>query len=122
MAAKWIEALTGPLEQKKQYRQDMARINALPGPWQQAAKGVHRYLLHASGITDGDALIQMVTGLADLFDRAAADGTPVREMVGEDPVSFADDFATAYAGRQWIDKERERLRQTIAGAEADQPR
>ena len=29
MAAKWIEALTGSLEQKKQYKQDKARIEAL---------------------------------------------------------------------------------------------
>ncbi len=31
MAAKWIEALTGSLEQKKQYKQDKARIDGLPG-------------------------------------------------------------------------------------------
>lgn len=30
MAAKWIEALTGSLEQKKQYKQAKARIEALP--------------------------------------------------------------------------------------------
>ena len=29
MAAKWIEAITGSLEQKKQYRQDKARIEHL---------------------------------------------------------------------------------------------
>lgn len=121
MAAKWIEALTGPLEQKKQYRQDMARIEALPEPWQKAAKGVHRYVMYAGGITDGDALTRMVTGLADLFESAAADGTPVHAIVADDPVGFAEDFAASYAGRQWIDKERARLRQTIADAESGQP-
>ena len=30
MVAKWIEALTGSLEQKKQYKRDKARIEALP--------------------------------------------------------------------------------------------
>ena len=30
MAAKWIETLTGSLEQKKQYKQYKARIEALP--------------------------------------------------------------------------------------------
>ena len=35
MAAKWIEALTGSLEQKKQYRQYTARIEALPEPYPQ---------------------------------------------------------------------------------------
>ena len=31
MVAKWIEALTGSLEQKKQYKRDKARIEALGG-------------------------------------------------------------------------------------------
>src|SRR5207248_1092064 len=38
MAAKWIELVTGSLEQKKQYRQDKARIEALPEPYGTAAK------------------------------------------------------------------------------------
>ena len=33
MAAKWIEALTGSLEQKKQYRDAKKRIDALPEPY-----------------------------------------------------------------------------------------
>ncbi len=32
MAATWLEALTGSLEQKKQYKQDKARMDALPEP------------------------------------------------------------------------------------------
>ena len=40
MAAKWIELVTGPLEQKKQYRQDKARIEALPEPYGTAAKAL----------------------------------------------------------------------------------
>jgi DNA-binding ferritin-like protein (Dps family) len=120
MAAKWIEALTGSLEQKKQYRHDMARIEALPAPYARAAKGLHRYLMYSAGMVDGDSLTAMFTDFADLWERAAADGTPVRDIVGEDPVAFADDFARAYAARHWIDKERARLRQTIAEAEAEQ--
>jgi DNA-binding ferritin-like protein (Dps family) len=117
----WYEKLTGVLEQKKQYKQDMARIDALPDPWRTAARGVHRYLMYAGGITDGDDATRMITGLADLFERAAADGTPVHEIVGDDPVGFAEEFAAAYASRTWIDKERARLRATIADAEGPQP-
>lgn len=32
MAAKWIEAVTGSLEQKKQYREAKARMESLPEP------------------------------------------------------------------------------------------
>jgi DNA-binding ferritin-like protein (Dps family) len=100
MAAKWIEALTGSLEQKKQYRQDTARIEGLPEPYRAAAKAVHRYFTYYGGITDGDTLILMLGDLADLWERAAA-----------------DDVAQAYNGQQWIDKERARLRKAIDDAE-----
>lgn len=122
MAAKWIETLTGSLEQKKQYRQDKARIDALEEPYGTAAKALHRYLMYYGGIVDGDTLTTMFGDLADLWERAAADGTAVRDIVGEDPVEFAEAFALAYSGSHWIDKERARLTEAIEGAErGEQP-
>src|SRR6478672_5274309 len=100
MAAKWIETVTGSLDQKKQYRQHKARMEALPEPYATAAKAVQRYLMYYGGVTDGTTLVTMLGDLADLWDRAAADGTPVRDIVGEDPVEFAEAFAQAYAGRR----------------------
>ena len=117
MAAKWIEALTGSLEQKKQYRQYRARIEALPEPYGAAAKAFERYFLRYGGITDGDTLITMFGDFADLWERAAVDGTPVRGIVGEDPVGFAETFMEAYGGKRWIDKERARLTQAVDDAE-----
>jgi DNA-binding ferritin-like protein (Dps family) len=115
MAAKWIEVLTGPLEQKKQYRQATARIAALPAPYRDAAKAIGRYVMYYSGTTDGDTLTTMIGDHADLWERAA-DGTPVREIVGDDPVGFAEEFAAAYSGTHWIDKERARLTKAIDAA------
>lgn len=109
MAAKWIETLTGSLEQKKQYKQDRARIEGLPEPYGSVAKAVHRYLMYYGGITDGETLATMFTDLADLWERAAIDGTDIAAIVGDDPVGFAETFASAYGGKQWIDKERARL-------------
>ena len=109
MAAKWIETLTGSLEQKKQYKQDKARIDALPEPYGSAAKAMHRYFMYYGGITEGDTLVQMIVDYADLWERAAIDGTPISAIVGDDPVEFAENFARAYSGKQWIDKERARL-------------
>ena len=120
MAAKWIETLTGSLEQKKQYKQTMARIEGLPDPYRTAAKAIHRYFMYYGGVTDGDTMVTMFVDLADLWERAAADGTPVREIVGDDPVEFAETFAQSYAGRQWIDKERERLIKAIDAAEREE--
>jgi DNA-binding ferritin-like protein (Dps family) len=121
MVAKWIEVVTGPLEQKKQYKQDKARIEALPAPYSAAASAVHRYLLYFGGITDGETMTRMFTDLADLWERAAVDGTPVRDIVGDDPVEFAETFARAYEGNHWIDKERRRLTTAIDAAADAQP-
>lgn len=122
MAAKWIETITGSLEQKKQFRQYKARVEALPEPYNAVAKAVERYWMVFGGITDGDTLVTMFGDSADLWERAAADGTPVREIVGTDPVEFAESFARAYSGKQWIDKERARLAKAVDDAERGETR
>ena len=42
-------------------------------------------------------------------ERAAVDGIPIRDIVGDDPVEFADTFIRNYSDGQWINKERKRL-------------
>lgn len=121
MAGKWYEVLTGPLEQKRQYRQSKARLDALPEPYASAAKAYQRYFMYYGGFTDGDVMVTMLGDFADLWERAAVDGTPVHAIVGDDPVEFGETFAQAYGGKHWIDKERARLTDAIREAErADQ--
>lgn len=122
MVAKWIEALTGSLEQKKQYKRDRARVEALPEPYRSTTKAFERYFMYYGGIVDGDTLVTMLGDFTDLWERAAVDATPVRDIVGEDPVEFAETFASAYAGARWIDKERARLTAAIRDAERGGPR
>ena len=117
MTAKWIELATGSLEQKKQYKRDRVRIAALPEPYRTVAKALWRYFMYYPGITDDDDTLKMSGDFADLWERAAADGTPVRAIVGENPVEFAETFAQTYARREWIDKERARLTKAIEDAE-----
>ncbi len=116
MAAEWIEKVTGPLEQKKQYRQYKARIKALPVNYRAAVEAVERYLLYAGGIAKGDVLVQMYGDLVDLFEQSAASGTPIRDIVGDDPVEFVEDFLANYAEGSWIIKERKRLTDAIDAA------
>ena len=60
--------------------------------------------MYYGGITDGDTLITMLGDFADLWERAAADGTPVRAIVGDDPVEFAETFV-ALLRRQAVDRQ-----------------
>ena len=109
MAAKWIEMVTGSFEDKKRWRQYKARKEALPVGYKTAIDGIERYFMYAGAIVKGDVMAQMLEDLADLIEGAAADGTPIRDIVGDDPVEFADTFIANYADGQWINKERKRL-------------
>ena len=117
MAAKWIEMLTGSLEVKRQYKQYRVRIGALPEPYRTVAKALQRYYMYYGGFLDDKTAMNMWGDFVDLWERAAADGTPVRAIVGENPVEFAETFAQAYAGKEWIDKERARLVKAIDSAD-----
>lgn len=109
MAPKWIELVTGPLEEKKQYREYKARLKQLPGSYRTAAEAVERYLMYAGGIAKGDVLVRMYGDLVGLFEESAANGTPIRQVVGEDPVEFVEAFIANYSDGSWINKERQRL-------------
>lgn len=116
----WIEKVTGSFEDKKRYRQYKAAVKALPEPYRTAAAACERYLMYYGAITTGDAMLAMLDDLADLFRQSAADGTPVRAVVGDDPVEFCEAFVRNYADGQWIAKERVRLNKAIEDAEGEE--
>jgi DNA-binding ferritin-like protein (Dps family) len=111
---------TGWTEQKRRYRQHTALTERLPANYHAAVDGLERYA-EFFGPGKGDSLLSMLEDLADLFEQSAANGTLVREVVGEDPVEFAEAFVRNYPEGQWISRERERLTRSIeraAGEEA----
>jgi len=103
---------------KRRWREYKARTRQLPESYRTAIDALQRYLMYF-GPADGDKAASMFEDLADLFEQAAADGTPVRAIVGEDPVEFADAFVRNYSGGAWITRERERLTNAIARAEGE---
>ncbi|MFF3445023.1 DUF1048 domain-containing protein [Streptosporangium sp. NPDC002721] len=111
----YLEVVTGPLEDKKRYRRYKARIKELPENYRAAVEALERYLMHF-GPGDGTEAASMYDDLADLFEQSAASGTPIREIVGEDPVEFVEAFLRNYPKGQWISRERERLAAAIGRA------
>jgi DNA-binding ferritin-like protein (Dps family) len=106
--------------EKKRWRAYKARTKVLPEPYRAAVDAVERYLMNSGEVpTDGERLATMFEDLADLFERAAADGTPVRDVVGADPVEFVTTFALTYSDGGWIAKERARLVRSIDEAAGD---
>ncbi|HEY2055799.1 MAG TPA: DUF1048 domain-containing protein [Solirubrobacterales bacterium] len=111
MAPSWID-------QKRRYRQCKARAAQLPTSYREAIEALERYMNYF-GPGTGEGVVSMLEDLLDLFEESAANQTPIRDVVGEDPVEFAETFLRNYPESSWIGRERERLTTAIARAAAD---
>ena len=110
MAKNFFELVVGSIDDKKQWRAYKARVKALPENYRVAVGAIEKYLwTFGETPTEWPRAGSMFDGLADLFERAAADATPIRDIVGDDPVEFAEEFARTYSDGGWIAKERARL-------------
>ena len=114
----FISKVIGP---KRRWRAYKARVKALPASYRTAVEAIERYLMHF-GPMDGDSAASVLEDVADLFERAAADGTPIREIVGEDPVEFVEALVGNYEKGGYVTRERERLTNAIKRAEEARPR
>jgi DNA-binding ferritin-like protein (Dps family) len=104
------------IDQKKRYRAYKTRVGALPEQYRAAVEALERYV-SVLGPGRAEPLQQVFDDLAELFEQSAADGTPVRAVVGEHPVEFAEEFLRNYPAGAWIGKERDRLSRAIDRAE-----
>ena len=109
------------IAEKRRYRQYKARTKQLPADYRTAIDALERYLMYFGAITKGDILMAMLDDLADLFEQSAANGTPIRAVVGDDPVEFAETFLQNYSEGRWINKERERLTNAIDSVAGGEP-
>jgi DNA-binding ferritin-like protein (Dps family) len=109
----FISKVIGP---KRRWRAYKARVRQLPENYRTTVEAIERYLMHF-GPMDGDSAASVLEDVADLFERAAADGTPIREIVGEDPVEFVEAMVGNYEKGGYVTRERERLTDAIKRAE-----
>ncbi|MFB4272500.1 DUF1048 domain-containing protein [Nonomuraea sp. GTA35] len=108
----YLEIVTGSLEEKKRWRQYKARVKRLPENYRIAVEALERYLMHF-GPADGAGAMTMWEDLAELFEQSAADGTPIRDLFGDDPVEFVEAFMANYPLGQYRRRERERFTSAI---------
>lgn len=99
-------------EDKKRYKLYKARKQQLPASHLEVIDAVERYALRLGPAT-GDAIVTMLEDLIDIVEAGAKDGTSVREIVGDDPVRFAEEFLGNYPTSPWVAKEQERLASTV---------
>ena len=99
---------------KRRWREYKARGRQLPASYRTALAALERYLNYCGG-TGGDGTA-LYGDLVDLFEQSAANRTPIREIVGEDPVEFIETLVRNYPEGQWSIRERERLTNAIERA------
>lgn len=94
---------------KRRWRAYKARVRELPRDYREAVDAIERYCMYFVPI-DSESVSTMFEDLADLFEQAAADETPIREIVGDDPVEFAEAFVENYTEGGYVPvRERKRL-------------
>jgi len=113
--SKFVQLVIGD---KKRWRAYKARVKQLPDNYRAAVDGIERYTMYV-GPADGDKAMTMFEDLADLFEQAAADGTPIRDIVGDDPIEFVETFVANYGGGGWISREQKKLSDAITLAEGE---
>ncbi len=115
--------LIGSLDHKKRYRAVRKRTRALPANYREAVDSIQRYLSFF-GPDDAENSLEIMENLIAVFETAAATSRSIREIVGDDPVAYADSILVSYPQSSWIHKEKQRLVNAIdeaCGDDEDEP-
>ena len=98
------------IESKREYKQQMARVEALPKDYQYVFKKIQGHMWNfASG--DGYDMLKLHYELIDLFEAGAAEGKQVLEITGEDVAAFCDELLRN--ARTYTENWREKLNRDI---------
>jgi DNA-binding ferritin-like protein (Dps family) len=98
------------LESKREYKAQMARVNALPEDYRFVYKKIQGYMWNFAG-GDGMDMLKTQVDLIDLFEQGAADGKHILDVTGEDVVAFCDDLLRDT--RLWMDNYRNKLNRDV---------
>ncbi|MEA4920882.1 MAG: DUF1048 domain-containing protein [Clostridiaceae bacterium] len=78
-------------ESKREYKEQMARVKALPEDYQYVFKKIQSHMwMFAAG--SGYDMMKIHYDLIELFESGAAEGKQVLEITGEDVASFCDEL------------------------------
>lgn len=91
MLDSFIKLVIGDLDEKKEYRQMMNRVKALPEDYRYVYEKIQKYMwIFGDGFDTGDLL--------ELFEGGAAEGKQVLDITGEDVAVFCDELICASGG------------------------
>lgn len=98
------------LGEKREYRVYKERVNQLPEEYKKAMKAIESYMWN---FAKGAGMLELLKNILEMFENSASDGLNVRDIVGNDIAAFADSFLAEFPEETWIDKLRNKLRDSI---------
>ncbi|MDP9579561.1 UNVERIFIED_ORG: DNA-binding ferritin-like protein (Dps family) [Bacillus sp. 1751] len=96
--------------EKREYRVYKERVNQLPEEYKKAMKAIENYMWN---FAKGAGMLELLKNILEMFENSASDGLNVRDIVGNDIAAFADSFLAEFPEETWIDKLRNKLRDSI---------
>ncbi|MDP9580488.1 UNVERIFIED_ORG: DNA-binding ferritin-like protein (Dps family) [Bacillus sp. 1751] len=96
--------------EKREYRVYKERVNQLPEEYKKAMKAIESYMWN---FAKGAGMLELLKNILEMFENSASDGLNVRDVVGNDIAEFADSFLAEFPEETWIDKLRNKLRESI---------
>jgi Uncharacterized protein conserved in bacteria len=105
-----LELIKKMIGDKKEYRAQMARVEALPEKYRFVFKKMQGYMWNFVG-GDGSDMLNTQYELIELFEASAAEGKHVLDVTGEDVVGFCDELIRDT--KMWTDNYRKKLNRDI---------
>jgi DNA-binding ferritin-like protein (Dps family) len=82
------DIIEGKKQWRKQWRANMARVEALPPDYQIVYREIERYLFKVGPVDLFDG--SLLSGIVDFFEEGVAAGKGVLELIGNDVAAFCD--------------------------------
>lgn len=79
------------IKEKRKYKQQMARVNALPEDYQYVFRKMQSHMWQFTAGSGYD-MMEVQYGLIDLFEEGAINKKNVLEVTGEDVAAFAEEL------------------------------
>ena len=99
MFKNFLNLIVGDLGEKRQYKQMMKRVKALPKEYSFAFKKIQKYMYTVGCSTENMNILSdpsILLDLVELFEISAAEGRSVMEVIGSDVSKFCNEFMLAY--------------------------
>jgi DNA-binding ferritin-like protein (Dps family) len=106
-----IKLIIGDLEEKREYKQMMKRVDALPEDYRFAFRKIQKYMFSTGIGIDSDGGIKIFADLVDWFEASAAEGKQVLDVMGNDVGAFVEELASASI--TYTQKLREKLNKEV---------